>query len=248
MIADPFEFGGEIAWRPTREYVERSRLTAFINRHRLHNYDELLERSATDPDWFWPAVFEELDIQFYEPYTTLRDVSAGLAWTRWCVGGRLNIVHNCLDKWIGTPTEGRPAVHWEGEEGATRSITYGDLWLDVNRCANGLRALGIARGDRVALFMPMCPELIVALFAVMKIGGVVLPLFSGYGADAVSARLKDAEATALVTADGFWRRGQVVTMKATADAAVEAAPSVQHVIVVPRVGLDVAFTSRDCRW
>src|SRR5918994_4653547 len=105
MTADPFEFGGEIAWRPTRDYVERSRLKAFMDRHALGSYDELLRRSIAEPSWFWPAVFDDLDIQFYEPYTEVLDLTRGMPWARWCVGARLNIVHNCLDKWICTPTE-----------------------------------------------------------------------------------------------------------------------------------------------
>ena len=123
------------------------------------------------------------------------DLSRGPAWPRWCVGGRLNIVHNCLDKWAGTPTERAPAIRWEGEEGAHGALTYAELRAATNRCANALRALGVRQGDRVALFMPMCPELAAAFFAIAKIGAVVLPLFSGYGADAVAARLQDAEAT-----------------------------------------------------
>ena len=225
-MSPEFEFGGTIAWRPTPEQIERSRLRHFMDRHGLADYAALLERSTTDLDWFWNAVMADLDIQFYEPYERVVDTSAGIPWTRWCVGGRMNIVHNCLDKWIGTPTEHRPALHWEGEEGASRTMTYGELWREVNRAANGLRAIGVTKGDRVALFMPMCPELIVAFFATIKIGAIILPLFSGYGADAVATRLRDADARVLVVADGFWRRGQLVAMKAVADEAVTASPSV----------------------
>ena len=236
MGADSFEFGGAVAWRPTREYIERSRLTAFMRQHGVPTYDELLRRSIDEPRWFWPAVLADLDIRFYEPYTDILDTSRGVAWTRWCVGGRLNIVHNCLDKWMGTPVEPREAVRWEGEEGRTAALSYGDLCRDVNRCANGLRALGIGKGDRVALFMPMCPELIVAFFAVIKIGGVILPLFSGYGADAVTMRTQDAEVCAIVTADGFWRRGQPVALQPIAREAAAATPGIRHLIVVARLG------------
>jgi acetyl-CoA synthetase len=245
---DAFEFGGEIAWRPTPEYIEGSRLTAFMRKHGLGSYAELMQRSTTDLDWFWRAVLDDLDIQFYEPYRAVLDTSPGIARTRWCVGGRMNIVHNCLDKWMGTGVEHRPALHWEGEEGATRTMTYRELRREVHRCANGLRRMGIERGDRVALFMPMCPELIAAFFAVISAGGIVLPLFSGYGAEAVASRLQDAGAKALVTADGFWRRGQIVAMKATADQAAALSPSVQHVVVVSRLGIETSMTGRDCRW
>ena len=247
-MADQFDFGGEIAWWPTPDYVEHSRLKAFMDQHGIATYEELLRRSTGDPEWFWPAVLDDLGIEFYAPYTRVLDTSRGIAWARWCVGGRLNIVHNCLDKWIGTATEHQAAVRWEGEEGISRTVTYGELFRDVNRCANALRALGLGTGDCVALFMPMCPELIVAFFAVIKIGGIVLPLFSGYGADAVTMRLRDAEAKAVVTADGFWRRGQRVAMKTIADEAVNHAPSIQHVIVVARLGGEVAWMPRDRRW
>jgi acetyl-CoA synthetase len=205
MSGDHFEFGGEVAWRPTPEYTNRSRLKAFIDRHHLSGYDDLLRRSTTDLDWFWNAVIDDLGIEFYKPYRQVMDTSRGVPWTRWCVDGQMNIIHNCLDKRMGTPDEKKVAVRWEGEEGATRTLTYGELHREVNRCANG-------------------------------IGGITLPLFSGYGADAVATRLRDAEARALVTADGFWRRGQVVAMKEIADEAADAAPSVQHVLVVPRLG------------
>jgi acetyl-CoA synthetase len=228
--------GGEIAWRPTPEQIKHSRIKTFMDAHGIVSYEALLARSVAEPEWFWRAVLDEIGIEFFEPCRRVLDVSRGPAWPRWCVGGRMNIVRSCLDKWQATSTADRPAIHWEGEEGATRTLTYRELHALTNRCANGLRALGLAPGDRVGLFMPMCPELVAAFFAVVKVGGVVLPLFSGYGMDAVKARLQDAEARFLVTADGFWRRGQRVGMRQTADAAVAACPSVERVIVVPRLG------------
>jgi acetyl-CoA synthetase len=248
MAPGEFEFGGEIAWRPSRDYIERSRLIAFIKKHSLRDYAHLMERSTTDLDWFWRSMLDDLGIEFYEPYHAVIDTSGGVAHTRWCVGGRMNIVHNCLDKRAGTALDDREALRWEGEEGVTRALTYAELRRQVNRCANGLRDLGVAPGERVALFMPMCPELIVAFFAVIKIGGIILPLFSGYGADAVTTRLIDAGATVLITADGFWRRGQTVPMKTTADTAVAAAPQIRHVVVVPRLGIDVPMRPHDHRW
>ena len=237
--------GDAVAWRPSAEYIDRSRLSAFIGRHGLRDYADLLTRSTADPEWFWRAVLDDLSIEFYEPYTKVFDTSRGLPWTRWCVGGRMNIVHNCLDKWMGTPVADRVAFRWEGEEAGTRQMTYGELWQAVSQCAAGLQALGVRKGDRVALFTPMCPELIVAFFAVIRLGGLVLPLFSGYGAEAVATRLTDAEAAFVVTADGFWRRGQQVRMKPVADDAVAATPSVRRVVVVPRLGIDVAMHTRD---
>jgi len=243
-----FEFGGAIAWRPTSEQIAESRLTAFMKKHGLSNFNELMARSTTDLEWFWRAVLDDLGIEFYEPYSRVIDLSPGIERPSWCVGGRMNIVHNCLERWMGTPTEHRPALHWEGEEGTTRSLTYAELLREVNRAAGGLRALGVTPGDRVALFMPMCPELVIAFFAVIKIGGIVLPLFSGYGADAVTTRLRDAGVKVLITADGFWRRGQAVRMKEVADVSVAAAPSVEHVVVARRLGIDVSMGPPDLRW
>jgi len=248
MHSGAFEFGGEIAWRPSPDVIEHSRLTAFMRRHDLADFDTLLHRSVAEPEWFWRAVFDDLGIEFYEPFTQALDVSKGPAWARWCVNGRLNIVHNCLDKWAGTPTDARPAIRWEGEEGTDGGLTYAELRAATNRCANALKALGVRQGDRVALFLPMGPELAAAFFAVVKIGAVVLPLFSGYGADAVAARLQDAEAALVITADGFWRRGQHVAMKTVADEAVAATPSVRHVLVVSRLGTAAATHPRDRLW
>lgn len=248
-MSGQFEFGGEVVWRPTPELIERSRLTAFMRQHGLKDYAALMQRSTVDIEWFWDAVLKDLGIEFYQPYSKVVDLSRGIAWPRWCVGGRMNVVHNCLDKWMGTPTEARAAVIWEGEEGTARTLTYGQLFRDVNRCTNALRALGVKKGDRVALFMPMCPELIVAFFAVNKLGAIILPLFSGYGADALVTRLRDAGATALVTADGFFRRGRHVDMKATADLAVDVVPAVRHVLVVSRTGADISWRGeRDHAW
>ena len=247
-MADAFTFGGDIAWRPSAEYRDRSRLAAFMRHHDIASYDDLLRRSVAEPEWFWRAALDDLRIEFYEPYHQVLDTSRGMAWTRWCVGGRLNIVHNCLDKWIDTPVESKHALRWEREDGTTGLLTYGELYREVNRCANALRELGIRHGDRVALFLPMCPELITVFFAAIKLGAIVLPLFSGYGADAVASRLRDAEAVLLVTADGFMRRGEPVAMKATADQAAAAAPSVRHMLVVPRLGGDIPWRAGRDHW
>lgn len=244
-----FPFGQPFVWHPSEEYIRRSRLKRFMDRHGFATYHELLERSTEDIAWFWEAVFEDLGIEFYEPYTQVVDLSQGIQWPRWCVDGKLNIVHNCLDKWMGTPTQNRVAIRWEGEEGAVRLMTYRDLYREVNRVAAALRAAGIGKGDAVGLYMPMVPEIAVALLAIAKVGGIILPLFSGFGAGAVATRLADAEAKALFTADGMFRRGKVVPMKPVADEALAQVPSVEKVIVYRRVGLDVSMTpGRDVWW
>src|SRR5690625_7746253 len=144
----------------------------------------------------------------------------------------MNIVDHCIDKWLREEaTSERPAIRREGEDGATRVLTYRERHEDVCRCANGLTSLGIGKGDVVGLFMPMCPEIVIAFLAIAKIGAIILPLFSGYGVSAVVSRLQDAGAKALFTSDGFRRRGRSIAMKAVADEAAEQCPSLEHVIV-----------------
>ena len=245
---EQFEFGGETVWQPTAEYVARSHLKRFMDCHGITTFGELLERSTEDLEWFWNAVLEDLHIEFYKPYTRVLDTKPGIAWTRWCVGGKMNIVHNSLDKRMGTPLQNRIAIRWEGEEGTTRVLTYGDLYHQTNRLANALLALGLKKGDVVGLFMPMVPEIAVALLATVKIGGIVLPLFSGYGAAAVATRLADAQARVLLTADGFYRRGQTVLMKPIADEAIAQVPSIKSTLVLRRLGAEVAWTKGRDHW
>jgi acetyl-CoA synthetase len=249
-MPDDFDFGGEFVWLPTPEYVEPSHLRRFMRANGLASYADLMTRSTTDIAWFTDAVLKYLDIRFTKPYSQVVDLSRGSAWPRWCVGGELNIVTNCLDKYQSDPAlAARPAILWESEEGQTGSLTYSELYRQTSQCANLLRALGLGKGDVVGLFMPMTPEIVVALLAIIRIGGIVLPLFSGYGAGAVATRLADARVKALFTADGFLRRGQVVALKPIADEAVQAAESLRHVIVLRRAGNPVTMQSgRDLWW
>ncbi|MFN8596941.1 MAG: AMP-binding protein [Anaerolineae bacterium] len=249
MSEPDFDFGGEIVWQPTPEQIEQSRLKHFMAKHGLTTFAELMHRSTTELDWFWNAVLRDLDIEFYEPYSKVVDLSRGAEWPQWCVDGIMNIVHNCLDKRIGTPTENKTALIYESEAGTTRTLTYGQLYREVNKAANGLRSIGLGKGDAIGLFMPMTPEIVIALLAIAKIGGVILPLFSGYGEAAIASRLLDAEAKALFTTDGFYRRGQVVRLKDTADAACAQVPTMKHVIVTKRTAEDVSmFAARDKWW
>jgi acetyl-CoA synthetase len=238
-----------IVWQPTEDDIERANLTQFMCQNDVPSFEELIERSSQDAAWFTDALLRFLDIRFREPYSTVLDLSRGIEWPRWCVDGRMNIIDNCLDKRMGTDLERQSALIWEGEEGVTRSLTYGELTSEVNRTANALRALGLGKGDAVGLFMPMTAEVVIALLAIVKIGGVILPLFSGYGAGAVANRLADGEAKALFTADGVFRRGSQVPMKPVADEAVAEVPSVEHVIVHRRIGNEITMhEGRDYWW
>ncbi len=248
-MEEKFEFGGSIAWRPTPENIEQAHLTAFMRPHEIANFDGLMRRSTTDVAWFTSAVLEYLDIQLYEPYQQVVDLSNGIQFPQWCVGGKMNIVHNCLDKYRLSVISEQFSVIWEGEEGATKRLTYRELYDEVNRCANALRSLGLGKGDVIGLYMPMTPEIVVALLAIAKIGGIILPLFSGYGAGAIISRLNDAGAKALFTSDGAYRRGKPVEMKATADEAAAHIPTLEHLIVLNRTGQAISMTpGRDHWW
>jgi len=244
-----FNNGNPIVWRPTPEHIERANLSRFMRENRIRDFDELMRRSTEEPGWFTDALLKYLDIQFYRPYDQVLDLREGVAWPRWCVGGEMNIVHNCLDKYIGTGVEERVALTWEGEEGDCRSLTYGELHSKVNQVANALRSLGLGKGDAIGLYMPMTPEIVIACLAIAKVGGIILPLFSGFGAGAIAARLKDADAKALFTADGFYRRGKKVLMKPVADDALQQVPTLEHVIVLKRIGVEIPMlSSRDTWW
>jgi len=244
-----FNFGGPIVWEPTPEHIENARLTDFMHEHGITDFGELMERSTEDVAWFTESVLQFLDIQFYKPYSEVVDLPKGIAWPQWCVGGQMNIVHNCLDKYIGTKQENGTALIFESEDGNVRELTYGQLYHQVNQAANALRGLGLGKGDGIGLYMPMTPEIVIALLAITKIGGVVLPLFSGYGVDAVVNRLADAEAKALFTADGFTRRGKAIAMKPIADQAAKELPSLKHIIVQEYADVDIEMLpGRDHWW
>ena len=236
--SDAFPFHQEVVWTPDPEVVADSNLRAFMDEHDIADLAALRRRAADDVGWFWDAVLEDLNIEFYEDYDQIVDLSNGIQHPTWCVGGQMNIVHNLLDKWQGTSVENRTALRWEGEDGQTKTLTYGELHRRVCRCANALRARGLGKGDRIGLYMPMTPEIVVAFLAIAKIGGVLLPLFSGYGVGALVTRLQGANASALFTADGFARRERPIHMKETADKAVAQCPSVEHVIVHRHLGRD----------
>ncbi|RMF58280.1 MAG: AMP-dependent synthetase, partial [Calditrichaeota bacterium] len=184
-----FPFGQEIVWQPNPQWMAQSNIQKLMNSLGIDSYDSFYQKSVEDIAWFWDVVMKDLDIEFYEPYSRIVDLSRGIQFPEWCVGGKMNIVHNCLDKWQHTTTQNRVALRWEGEEGSVRLFTYGDLYREVNRCANALRELGLGKGDAIGLYMPMIPELAIAFLAIVKIGGILLPLFSGYGPSAISTRL-----------------------------------------------------------
>jgi len=240
---------GDVIWEPSSEVIERSRLKRFMDRHGIETFDELLRRADDDIEWFWDAAVKDLDIAFYREYEKVVDLSQGKPWARWWIGARMNIVYSCLDRHRDGEYRDKTAIIWEGEPGEVRKLTYGELDRHVSRLAGALRRLGVMPGDRVGIFMPMSPEVAVSVLAVAKIGAVIIPLFSGYGPEAIATRLRDGEARVLICADGFYRRGQVVAMKETVDRALVSCPSVKKVIVHRRVVREIPWThGRDENW
>ncbi len=224
----------DIVWSPSDDYVERANVTRFMRAHGIGSYEELIERSTADVAWFWDAVVADLGIEFTEPYTQVVDTSRGIPWATWFGGGRVNLAHNCVDRWADR-TPGKVAVMWEGEDGATRAVTYAGLREMADRAAHGLRELGVGAGDTVGIFMPMAPETVAATLACAKVGAPYVPIFSGFGAEAVAKRLQDAGAKVVFTADGCYRRGAPVDMKSVADEAVAMSPTVTHEVVWSRL-------------
>jgi acetyl-CoA synthetase len=206
---------------------ERIRSSALVTDRSLY------EKAAQDREAFWAAQAKELS--WFEPFEKVLEWD--LPFAKWFLGGRLNASYNCLDRHVEAGIGDRVAYYFEGEPGDRRTITYAELLAEVCRCANALRSLGVERGDRVAIYMPMVPELPVAMLACARIGVAHSVVFGGFSSDALRGRIEDAEAKVLITADGGWRRGQPVVLKPNADVALdEGAASIEKVIVVRRLG------------
>lgn len=235
-------------WTPTPDSIERSHVRRFMERQGISDVNELRRRSADDVAWFWGAMVDEIGIEFFHPYDSVLDMSDGIARSRWFVGGKLNLAHNCLDRHVASTRAEKLALVWEGEDGTVRQLTYRQLLEETDRLANAMKRLGIGRGDRVGIFLPMIPEVVASMLACAKIGAIAIPIFSGYGAEAVAIRLQDGAAKVLITADGTLRRGVAVPLKAIADEAVALSPAVQHLIVVQRLGLDVPWSVGPDLW
>lgn len=236
-------------WQPTPALLEKTTMTAFLRAQGLPDFEALLERADRDPRWLWDAVLKFFDVRFETPYTQVLDTSRGIEWPRWCVGGELNLVTSCLHRHRGTATWSRTAIIWEGENGAERRWSYSALEAESARLANGLRARGLGRGDVVALHMPMVPEVAAAFFAIVRIGAVVMPLFSGFGPRPILDRLQDSGAKAAITVDSGWRRGRRVAMKAVLDQAATDVPALHTVVVLGHGGGEAAMLpGRDVWW
>jgi acetyl-CoA synthetase len=192
-------------WEPSREFVERTNVWRFIERLGFSDREAFLRFSRENPERFWDELVREMGVEWFQPYRQVVDSTRGPEWAQWFVGGRLNIAHNCLDRWADS---GRIACLWEGENYATRTLTFKELRNEANRVANGLRAMGLDAGDRVALCLPMVPEILSILYGCFKAGLTVVPIFAGFGAGAIATRLADSGARVLFTASHLERRGK----------------------------------------
>ncbi|MEV0110044.1 AMP-binding protein [Nocardia sp. NPDC050799] len=222
-------------WNPTPERIAAANVTRLARKHGIESIAELRRRSTADVAWYWDAAVQDLGIPFATPYEQVLDLAAGIQFPEWFTGGTFNAVDACLTRWLATDAD-RPAIVHEAEDGAVRTLSYGELAAQVGRVAAGLVELGIGAGDAVAIYLPMIPEAVVACYAAAGIGAILVPLFSGFAAPAIAARLADAEVQAVVVADGTIRRGRAVPMAAELAAALPHCPSVRAVITVENIG------------
>jgi acetyl-CoA synthetase len=230
-VAD--EDPAEYVWHPGTEYVEGANVTRLMRRHGLGDLEALRARSTADVAWYWGAAVEDLGLPFSTPYREVLDVSRGVEDPDWYVGGRINVADACVSRWAADPaSRDRVAVVHETEDGEVERLTFAELDDVVARAAAGLRALGIGRGDAVALYLPMATEAAVALYAIARLGAVAVPLFSGFAAGAIASRLEDAEVRAVVVARDSVRRGRTVPMLPPVREAARRCPSVRHLVVV----------------
>lgn len=211
-----------------------SQLGRFLQHHGLASYEALCERASADADWFWRAVMQFHELHFFHPFERLVDLSEGPEWAKWCVGGTTNLAYNCLDRTIAAGRGAHAAIEWEGEDGESRVLDYAQLRSLTRRAAAGLMGLGYGRGDVVGLFMPMVPETVAAYLAIVSIGAIALPMFSGFGPQAVAQRLSDAGAKGVVCADHTLRRGKSIPMLGVIHEAAGEVPTLRDVIVVER--------------
>ena len=236
-------------WYPPESLVANSNVKRFMDKHGFEDYRDLIQKSVEDIEWFWSEAEKELGVEWFRPYSRVLDTSRGIQWARWFIDGRMNVAHNALDRHAVSEAKDRVAFIWAGEDGAVERCTYRELYEEANRLANALEGLGVGEGDPVALLMPMIPETVVSLYAILKVGAIVMPIFSGLGPPAIATRLASSGARVLITADGTHRRGRIIRIKEDLDEAAKSAPELEKVIVARRAGIEVPWTEgRDLWW
>src|SRR5271166_6121622 len=210
----------------------------------LEQYEALYKQSIEDPETFWAGVAQ--DLHWFKTWDKVLEWN--LPWAKWFVGGKLNLSYNCLDRHALGERRNKTAIIWEGEPGEIRRLTYAELHVDVQKFANALKSLGIQKGDRVAVYMGMTPELAIALLACARIGAVHSVIFGGFAANALVDRINDAQCVAVITQDTSYRRGMEVKLKQVVDEAVANTPSVKNVVIYRRSGSPVNMTEGRDHW
>src|SRR6266436_29628 len=231
---------------PSSDVVNNANITAYMKSKGFDNYEDFYKWSLAHRYEFWDDQAKEL--HWFEPWQKTFEWTSKPFFS-WFTGGKFNIVYNCLDRHVQTPTRSKVAYYWEGDDGAIRLITYKELYVMTNRLAKGLQNLGVKKGDRVAIYLPLIPEIVAAVLAVARLGAVHMVVFGGFAASALRDRIVDFDAKALITADGSYRGGKVIELKHIADEAIAETPTIQKSIVVRRTGKDVPMKAgRDIYW
>ncbi|MCZ6616050.1 MAG: acetate--CoA ligase [Thaumarchaeota archaeon] len=235
----------ERLFRPSQDVVDNANITQYMKKKGFTNWDELYSWSIKNPEEFWADVAQELN--WFKKWDKVLEWN--FPYAKWFLGGRTNIVYNCLDRHMGTPIENKIAYFWEGEDGSTKRITYGELYREVNRFSLGLKELGIKKGDRVCIYMPRILEQVIAMLSVARLGAVHTLVYSGFSSRALIDRIQDAGVKLVITADGYPYRGKIVNLKKIVDDAVADCPDVKHVILAKRANIDANMTNgRDLFW
>lgn len=216
--------------------------------HGIGSWQELIDRSARDIEWFWNSALEHLGVEWFEKYKRLYDDSRGMPWTTWFQGGKLNIVHNCLDRHIRKGQGAATALWFESDDGSQRSLSYRQLHDEVNRLAQGMRHLGIQKGQRVAMCMPISPEGVIVMLAAFKLGAACVQLPARIPAAEIVSRLQQTEARLLFLNDGYPRAGKMISTQSVYDAVTESAPCVERLVVNERIGKGLAQRRKCLPW
>src|SRR5580698_659263 len=230
--------------RENRVFPPPAEFSAKAHIKSLEEYEALYKRSIEDPEGFWAEAARELD--WFRPWDSVMD--GDFPSVKWFIGGKLNLSFNCVDRHALGARRDKTALIWEGEPGEVRRLTYAELHVEVQKFANALKGLGIKKGDRVAIYMGMTPELAIALLACARIGAIHSVIFGGFAAHAIADRVNDSACVAILTQDASYRRGGEIKLKATVDEALKACPTVKHVVVFKRTDKAVQMVDGRDHW
>ncbi len=237
----------DIVWYPHGDYISNSRIRGFMNRHHIVSWQDLLLRSMENIEWFWPAALEYLGIEWFVPFQRLYDDSEGMPWTKWFIGGKLNITHNILDRHIRDKKGERTAIRFETDNGVVQSVSYNSLFRTVNALAAAMRQAGIEKGDRVAMCMSISPEAVAVMLASLKIGAVSVQPSARIAPAEIAEYLREADARLLFINDGYPRGGKTINLRSTFEA-VACISSLRTIVVIERIGTGLAGSRGSVSW